>query len=100
MAVREDLSFRAGSDNPSGMNTKKSFLLAFGSLVFGLLAARAGEFPDDWTWDDKPEQRAAHAALEGRPMPALSVTNWINGGITASAIKGDRKSTRLNSSHG
>lgn len=70
------------------MNTKKSFLLAFGSLVFGLLAARAGEFPDDWTWDDKPEQRAAHAALEGRPMPALSVTNWINGGITASAIKG------------
>ena len=70
------------------MNTKKLFLTALGSLVFGLLAARAGEFPDDWTWDDKPEQRAAHAALEGKPMPALQVTNWINGGITAAAIKG------------
>ena len=70
------------------MNTKKLFLTALGSLVFGLLSARAGEFPDDWTWDDKPEQRAAHAALEGKPMPALQVTNWINGGITAAAIKG------------
>ena len=70
------------------MNNKKLFLLAFGSLVLSLLAARAGEFPDDWTWDDQPEQRAAHAALEGKPMPALQVTNWINGGITASAIKG------------
>ena len=69
------------------MKNKKSFLLAFSSFIFSLLAARAGEFPDDWTWDDKPENRAAHAALEGKPMPALHVTNWINGGITASAIK-------------
>jgi thiol-disulfide isomerase/thioredoxin len=68
--------------------TKKLFLLALGSLVWGGLAARAGEFPDDWTWDDKPEHRAAHAALEGKPMPAFHVSNWINGGITAAGIKG------------
>lgn len=74
--------------NPSDMAFNKSILIAFGSLIFSLLAARAGEFPDQWTWDDKPESRADHAALEGKPMPALHVSDWINGGITASAIKG------------
>ncbi len=74
--------------NRSYMASNKSILLAVGSLIFGLLAARAGEFPDDWTWDDKPQFRTDHAALEGKPMPALHVTDWINGGITASAIKG------------
>ena len=49
---------------------------------------RAGEFPDSWTWDDKPETRAAHAALEGKPMPALDVTNWINGEIKLADLKG------------
>jgi thiol-disulfide isomerase/thioredoxin len=70
------------------MTTKKFLLIGFGSLAFGLLPAFAGEFPDDWTWDDKPEVRAEHAALEGKPMPAFSVTDWINGGITSSDIKG------------
>ena len=58
------------------------------ATLLGGLNLFAGEFPDSWTWDDKPEQRAAHAALEGKPMPALHVTEWINGGITATAIKG------------
>src|SRR5580658_747580 len=75
-------------DKTSGMSKNKSFLLVFGSLIFGMLAVRAGEFPDDWTWDDKPEFRADHAALEGKPMPPLQVSDWINGGITASAVKG------------
>jgi thiol-disulfide isomerase/thioredoxin len=70
------------------MSTKKFLLLTFGLLVIGRLPATAGEFPDDWTWDDKPEVRAGHAALEGKPMPPLHVTDWINGGITADAIKG------------
>jgi thiol-disulfide isomerase/thioredoxin len=70
------------------MSTKKFLLTAFGSLVIGLLPASAGEFPDSWTWDDKPEVRAEHATLEGKPMPALHATDWINGGITASDIKG------------
>jgi thiol-disulfide isomerase/thioredoxin len=82
------LSANMDCDSQSGMNTKKLLLIAFGSILFGALAIRAGEFPDDWTWDDQPEYRAAHAALEGKPMPPFSVTGWINGGITSAGVKG------------
>src|SRR5262245_10240567 len=57
-------------------------------LLFCVRAAAAGEFLDSWTWDDEPKNRAAHAALEGKPMPMLHVRDWINGGITAADIKG------------
>jgi len=70
------------------MSAKKLFLIAFSSLVCSLLPVFAGEFPDSWTWDDKPGQRASHAALEGKPMPAFHVSDWINGGITTADIKG------------
>jgi thiol-disulfide isomerase/thioredoxin len=70
------------------MTTGKSFHITFCSVLFGALTVFAGEFPDDWTWDDKPEYRADHAALEGKPMLALSVTDWINGGVTAAGVKG------------
>jgi len=70
------------------MNTKKFLVLAAGFIACTATSILAGEFPDDWTWDDKPEQRADHAALEGKPMPAFHVSDWINGGITASDIKG------------
>jgi thiol-disulfide isomerase/thioredoxin len=66
----------------------KMFFSPLGLLVSGVLAVAAGEFPDSWTWDDKPENRAAHAALEGKPMPAFHVKDWINGGITTADIKG------------
>jgi thiol-disulfide isomerase/thioredoxin len=69
------------------MSIQKIFLVTFGSLVLGVLPASAGEFPDTWTWDDKPETRAAHAALEGRPMPSLEVTNWINGEVKPADLK-------------
>jgi thiol-disulfide isomerase/thioredoxin len=70
------------------MTTKKFSLLTLCSILFGTLTVCAGEFPDGWTWDDKPEYRADHAALEGKPMPPLSVTDWINGGVTAAGVKG------------
>jgi peroxiredoxin len=70
------------------MNTKKLLLIAFGLLVCGLLHFCAGEFPDQWTWDTDPKQRAEHAALEGKPMPALTVTNWINGEVKPADLKG------------
>jgi thiol-disulfide isomerase/thioredoxin len=70
------------------MNAKNILLLAMGSIACFATPIFAGEFPDDWTWDDKPEQRAAHVALEGKPMPAFHVSDWINGGITAADIKG------------
>jgi thiol-disulfide isomerase/thioredoxin len=68
------------------MKAKKLVLLALSSLV--MLPAFAGEFPDSWTWDTKPEVRAAHAALEGKPMPALQVSNWINGEVKPGSLKG------------
>ena len=70
------------------MRTKNTLLLAIASLSLNLLPAFAGEFPDTWTWDDKPEQRAGHAALEGKPMPPLEVTGWINGEVKAAELKG------------
>ena len=66
----------------------KTFFNSLGFLVSGMLSAAAGEFPDSWTWDDQPEQRAAHAALEGKPMPAFHVKDWINGAVTAADLKG------------
>ena len=70
------------------MSTKKNLLVALGSLIWGLLPASAGEFPDSWTWDNKPEQRAGHAALEGKPMLPLEVTGWINGEVKPADLKG------------
>ena len=70
------------------MTANKFSRLTIGSLLLGAFTVCAGEFPDAWTWDDKPEYRADHAALEGKPMPPLSVTDWINGGVTAGGVKG------------
>jgi thiol-disulfide isomerase/thioredoxin len=70
------------------MKTDKTFYFLLCSILFATLAIRAGEFPDEWTWDDQPEVRAAHAALEGKLMPPFSVTDWINGGITSAGMKG------------
>lgn len=67
---------------------KKSLLLSAGLLLAP--AIFAGEFPDDWTWDsgnDAP-YRAEHATLEGKPMPAITVTDWINGEVTPADMKG------------
>lgn len=50
--------------------------------------ARAAEFPDSWTWHDKAANRSGHAALEGKPMPALDVTGWVNGEVKPADMKG------------
>lgn len=52
------------------------------------LTASAAEFPDAWTWDNDAQKRAAHAALEGKPMPPLTVTGWVNGAVTPADMKG------------
>ena len=70
------------------MNTRKVFLIGFCSLVYTVLSASAAEFPDSWTWDTKAEQRTSHAALEGKPMPALDVTEWLNGEVKPADLKG------------
>jgi len=69
---------------------KPRHLLAVGfSVIISLpVALFAGEFPDSWTWDDQANQRADHAALEGKPMPALDVSGWINGEVKPADLKG------------
>ena len=63
-------------------------LCFLGLLVSGVLTLAAGEFPESWTWDGEPAHRLAHAALEGKRMPAFQVKDWINGGVTSADIKG------------
>lgn len=60
------------------------------TIVSVLTAATvlAGEFPDNWTWDDQPSLRRGHEALEGKPMPPLSVTGWLNGEVKPDDMKG------------
>lgn len=48
----------------------------------------ASEFPDSWTWDDKPEMRKDHAAIEGKAMPGLQVSDWLNGQVKPEDMKG------------
>lgn len=70
------------------MKLPKPLFAMLGILLLATLPARAGEFPDEWTWDKDPASRAEHAALEGKPMPAFNVKDWINGGITTADVKG------------
>jgi thiol-disulfide isomerase/thioredoxin len=55
------------------------------ALAWGV---RAGEFPDGWTWDDDAAARQRHAALEGKPMPALDLADWTNGQVKPADMKG------------
>ena len=73
--------------NAIPVSLKRMLLLA----PFTLFLARpvvAGEFPDDWTWDSKADNRTEHAALEGKPMPGLELSDWINGEVQAADMKG------------
>lgn len=69
------------------MTKSKTLLLSFSLIIAGVIAVTSGEFPDSWTWD-KAENRAKHAALEGKPMPALDLSEWMNGEVKAADMKG------------
>lgn len=60
----------------------KRYLIGAAALFAAwLFNACAGEFPDAWTWDTTGDARAQHAALEGKPMPPLDLTGWVNGEV-------------------
>jgi thiol-disulfide isomerase/thioredoxin len=61
---------------------------ASASLFAAAMCAHAGEFPDNWTWDRDAAARSKHAALEGKPMPALTLTGWVNGEVKPADMKG------------
>jgi thiol-disulfide isomerase/thioredoxin len=62
--------------------------LFIGSIFTLGVTVIASEFPDSWTWDNKAEMRSGHAALEGKPMPALTVSDWTNGQVKPEDMKG------------
>jgi thiol-disulfide isomerase/thioredoxin len=71
------------------MNPIKLTFVALMLFLANLRPVGAREFPEDWYFDGTPEKRAAHAALEGKPMPSLAgLSQWLNGDIKASEIKG------------
>src|SRR5438105_8206954 len=63
-----------------------SLLAAFSCVL--ALNLQAAEFPDSWTWDDEAVVRSKHAALEGKPMHALSLQGWVNGEVKPQDLKG------------
>ena len=69
------------------MRTIQSLLVAASLFLVAGLTGYAGEFPDKWTWDDDSKTREEHSALEGKPMPALSVSDWTNGQVKPEDMK-------------
>jgi thiol-disulfide isomerase/thioredoxin len=69
-------------------NFTPRMLLPLSAAMFFALSTVAGEFADSWTWDDDAKVRADHAALEGKPMPKLDLSNWINGEVGLADMKG------------
>jgi thiol-disulfide isomerase/thioredoxin len=57
-------------------------------LALLAVSARAGEFSDSWTWDDDAKARAQHARMEGKAMPPLALTGWVNGQVARGDMKG------------
>jgi thiol-disulfide isomerase/thioredoxin len=62
-------------------------LLAVASVLL-VAPLFAGDFALEQTWDNDPKVRASHAELEGKPMPALDLTEWTNGEVKAADMKG------------
>jgi thiol-disulfide isomerase/thioredoxin len=70
------------------MKLTKFCCITLGWMLLGAHAIFAGEFPDSWTWDDNAKDRASHAALEGKPMPAMDLSSWMNGQVNPADLKG------------
>jgi thiol-disulfide isomerase/thioredoxin len=59
------------------------------ALLLGIvLILKASDVSDDWTYDQDPAHRKAHAELEGKPIPKLEVTDWKNGEVKPEDMKG------------
>jgi len=51
-------------------------------------AVVAAEFPREWFWHTKDEQWAKHQELIGKPMPALTLSDWRNGEVDLTKLAG------------
>jgi thiol-disulfide isomerase/thioredoxin len=70
------------------MTSAKSLFISLCLVFLVAPTISAGEFPDSWTWDKEPKNRASHAALEGKSMPPLDLSEWINGEVKPADMKG------------
>jgi thiol-disulfide isomerase/thioredoxin len=68
------------------MRTLQGLIMA-GTFTLGF-SVLASEFPDSWTFDKDADARARHAAIEGKPMPAVNVSGWVNGEVKPEEMKG------------
>jgi thiol-disulfide isomerase/thioredoxin len=82
VTIRAQLSFEEAA------MTRRLAFFGFLACLLAALWVRAGEFPNDWTWDDDPGARAKHAALEGKDAPKLEVSGWVNGEVKPEDMKG------------
>jgi thiol-disulfide isomerase/thioredoxin len=71
-------------------NTLSFAAIALLGLIVAAPAARAAdwEFPKDWFFHDTDDQRAKHAELLGKPLPAVELSGWINGEVKPEDMKG------------
>ncbi|MEM7626519.1 MAG: TlpA disulfide reductase family protein [Planctomycetota bacterium] len=71
------------------MKTSSYFWVVVLTGLLGVNAAAAveREFPTEW-FAGTDEQQALHAAMEGQPMPALELEDWLNGQPTADELRG------------
>lgn len=70
--------------------TRSIFSIVGVAVLLSLIAAdqKQREFPNDWFWDDDAATAQAHMAIEGKPMPPLSVSGWVNGEVKLEDMKG------------
>jgi thiol-disulfide isomerase/thioredoxin len=70
------------------LNRRSFWMTAIFAFALLLKPIVAGEFPQEWSWDDDDQQRQAHDSITGKPMPELSLSNWANGEVTKDDMKG------------
>lgn len=68
---------------------KIAFVVAGAALIFGFAPTSSSEFGDEYhfTPASEPSQQALDS-LVGKPMPPLTVSDWINGEVKPEDLKG------------
>ncbi len=74
------------------MNYRKNICVVWTALLilascFTCIDAAENPYPADWFWGEE-EDRKAHDDLIGKPMPMLEISDWMNGSVSRSDMKG------------
>ncbi len=67
----------------------KRSLVALTALVLTMGGTAEGrEFPDSWYYKANDKQKAKQAAIEGKKMPLLDLSDWYKDSVKVSDLKG------------